>query len=59
MRDFGTYIITFMDGTEERIHANRSRVENEVLTIWTENYGAGNFRHFPIVNIRTWTKDES
>lgn len=56
MRDYGTYVITFTDGTEESIYANRDRVENGVLTIWSENYGARDFRHFPLVNIKAWKK---
>lgn len=57
MRDFGTYVVTFMDGAEESVFANRSRIEEGVLTIWTENYGASDFRYFPLVNIRTWRKN--
>lgn len=57
MRDYAYYVITFTDGTTERIHANRTEIREGVLSIWSENYGARDWHHFPLANIKSWTKE--
>ncbi len=59
MRDYAYYAITFTDGTTERIYANRTRIEDGVLSIWCENHGARDWHHFPLANVKTWKKEDA
>jgi hypothetical protein len=57
-RYWGEVVITFTDGTTETVGGNRERVQDGVLTVWTQpdpGYGPGEkARRFPLINIREW-----
>lgn len=47
--------ITFVDGATERIGGNRERVEEGVLSIWTDSNGfIEDMVKFPLCSIRSW-----
>lgn len=50
------WLVIFMDGTLHTVAANRAEVEGDVLHMWTEWHGARDWHHFPLVNVRSWTK---
>ena len=54
MGDYKTYEIEFTDGTIREVYANRTRIQDGVLSIWTESYGARDWNHFPLVNVKSW-----
>lgn len=55
-RYFGHVIVTFTDGTTQKVGGNRDRVANGVLTIWTDTtYGDIRDKvNFPLTSIRSW-----
>lgn len=55
-RYFSYLLITFLDGSTERVGGNHHRVADGVLTVWTESsYGdRTDRRSFPLLNIREY-----
>ena len=55
-RYYGHVLITFTDGTTERVGANKDRIQDNVLVIFTDTtYGATkDVRRYPLVNVHEW-----
>lgn len=56
-RYYGYVLITFNDGTTERVGGNEDGIYNDQLVISTRSpYGGGSkdVRHYPLSNIREW-----
>lgn len=56
-RYYGQVIITFTDGSVEKVGGNRARTHDGILVVCTEGSYGGDARdvhHFPLVNIRSW-----
>jgi len=57
---YNYYLLTFVDGTSERVGGNDTSLRDGVLTIRTlGNYSpATDVRHYPLANLREWHKEE-
>ena len=57
---YGYYVLTFVDGSTERVGGNDASLRDGVLTIRTLNdySGPGGARHYPLGNLREWHKEE-
>lgn len=56
-RYYGHVLITFTDGTTERVGGNRDRIQDDLLVIFTTDttYGSTKDTHkYPLINIREW-----
>jgi hypothetical protein len=57
-RRFGYMVITFMDGTSQRIGGNGDNLKGDgaVLSVWTDDGYGGlrDVRNFPVANIREY-----
>jgi len=57
---YNYYLLTFVDGSMERVGGNDTSLRDGVLTIRTlRNYsGAVDVHHYPLGNLREWHKEE-